>query len=368
MTLDPQVSGARTIPVVLVIDDQEPNIQVVGQLLARAGYEIVPALTGEEGLQRAKASPPDLVLLDMRMPGMSGFDVLKALKADESTRDVPVIFLTADDDRDTLSRAFADGAVDYITKPFVAKELLGRVNTHVDLKQSRDTLRRFVSEKQQMVETIAHDLRNYFANIQFAGDMLQDPDLPLASRLRLVESIRTSSDSGVLFLQALLDHQNAQEKGVLVHKLSAGELLNETVAVLSRSAQAKNIKVSVVLAEDFIVCGHHGGVLHVLQNLLSNALKFSPPGSEVTMTAAKFGKRARLSVIDQGPGVSKQDQERLFQRYVRLSATPTDGESSTGLGLALAKQRARTMDGDLWYDDREGGGSVFTLDLALPRS
>jgi two-component system, sensor histidine kinase and response regulator len=361
------VSGARTIPVILVIDDQAPNIQVVGQLLARAGYEIVPALNGEEGLQRAKASPPDLVLLDMRMPGMSGFDVLKALKADVETRDVPVIFLTADDDRDTLSRAFADGAVDYITKPFVAKELLGRVNTHVDLKQSRDTLRRFVDEKQQMVETIAHDLRNYFANIQFAGDMLRDPELPLAARLRLVESIRTSSDSGVLFLQALLDHQNAQEKGILVHKLSASELLNETVLLLSRAAESKDISVKVILNEDFIVCGHHGGVLHVLQNLLSNALKFSPPNSQVTLTAAKFGKRGRISVVDQGPGISKQDQERLFQRYVRLSATPTDGESSTGLGLALAKQRARTMDGDLWYEDREGGGSVFTLDLALPR-
>jgi len=86
------------------------------------------------------------------------------------------------------------------------------------------------------------------------------------------------------------------------------------------------------------------------------------------LSAAKFGSRGRLSVIDQGPGVSKQDQERLFQRYVRLSATPTDGESSTGLGLALAKQRARTMDGDLWHDNREGGGSVFTLDLPLPRS
>jgi two-component system, sensor histidine kinase and response regulator len=366
MTLDWSAFGARTIPMVLVIDDQEPNIQVVGQLLARAGYEVVPALNGEEGLQRAKASPPDLVLLDMRMPGMSGFDVLKALKADAQTRDVPVIFLTADDDRDTLSRAFADGAVDYITKPFVAKELLGRVNTHIDLKQSRDTLRRFVVEKQQMVETIAHDLRNYFANIQFAGDMLRDPDLPLASRLRLVESIRTSSDSGVLFLQALLDQQNTQEKGVLVHKLSVSEVLHETVSVLSRAAESKKIKVKVILAEDFIVCGHHGGVLHVLQNLLSNALKFSPLGSEVTLTAAKFGKRGRLSVVDQGPGISKQDQERLFQRYVRLSAAPTDGESSTGLGLALAKQRARTMDGDLWYDHREGGGSIFTLDLALP--
>ena len=367
MTPDSLVAGARTIPVVLVIDDQEPNIQVVGQLLARAGYEVVPALNGEEGLQRAQAATPDLVLLDMRMPGMSGFDVLKALKDNPKTRDVPVIFLTADDDRDTLSRAFAEGAVDYITKPFVAKELLGRVNTHVDLKQSRDSLLRFVEEKQQMVETIAHDLRNYFSNIQFASDMLRDPDLATAARLRLVESIRTSSDSGVLFLQALLDHQNAQEQGVSVHKLSASKLLHETVEVLGRAANAKNIKVSVTLIDDFIVCGHHGGVLHVMQNLLSNALKFSPRDSEVFLAAARFGNRGRLSVIDQGPGVSKSDQERLFQRYVRLSATPNDGEASTGLGLALAKHRARTMGGDLWYDSREGGGSIFTLDLGLPR-
>lgn len=367
MTPDSLVPGARTIPVVLVIDDQEPNIQVVGQLLARAGYEVVPALNGEEGLQRAQAATPDLVLLDMRMPGMSGFDVLKALKDNPKTRDVPVIFLTADDDRDTLSRAFAEGAVDYITKPFVAKELLGRVNTHVDLKQSRDSLLRFVEEKQQMVETIAHDLRNYFSNIQFASDMLRDPDLATAARLRLVESIRTSSDSGVLFLQALLDHQNAQEQGVSVHKLSASKLLHETVEVLGRAANAKNIKVSVTLNDDFVVCGHHGGVLHVMQNLLSNALKFSPRDSEVFLAAARFGNRGRLSVIDQGPGVSKSDQERLFQRYVRLSATPTNGEASTGLGLALAKHRARTMGGDLWYDSREGGGSIFTLDLGLPR-
>ncbi len=367
MTPDSLAFGARTTPVVLVIDDQEANIQVVGQLLTRAGYEVIPALNGEEGLQRAQAALPDLVLLDMRMPGMSGFDVLKALKDNPKTRDMPVIFLTADDDRETLSRAFAEGAVDYIIKPFVAKELLGRVNTHIDLKQSRDSLLRFVEEKQQMVETIAHDLRNYFANIQFAGDMLRDPDMATSARLRLVESIRTSSDSGVLFLQALLDHQNAQEKGVSVQKLSAHKILHETVEVLSQTANAKNIKVSVTLIDDFIVCGHHGGVMHVMQNLLSNALKFSPPGSDVLLTAVKFGKRGRLSVVDQGPGVSKSDQERLFQRYVRLSATPTDGETSTGLGLALAKQRARTMDGDLWYDSREGGGSIFTLDLGLPR-
>jgi len=357
------IPAGRTLPVVLVIDDQEPNIQVVGQLLARAGYEIVPALNGEHGLQRAFSAPPDLVLLDMRMPGMSGFEVLAALKAAAETRDIPVIILTADDDRDTLSRAFSEGAVDYITKPFVAKELIGRVNTHIDLKQSRDALQRIVAEKQQMVETVAHDLRNYFANIQFAGDMLRDAELPLATRQRLIESIRTSSDSGVLFLQALLEHQNAQQRGVSVEQLSARTLLSEAVQILDGRAQAKDIHLNTSVKEDIIVCGNRMGVVQVLQNLISNALKFSPAGSEVVLTAARFGKRARLSVLDRGPGVSKLDQEKLFQRYVRLAAKPTDGETSTGLGLALAKQRARTMDGDLWYEDREGGGAIFTLEL-----
>lgn len=362
-----QTTSINTLPVILVVDDQESNLALVGQLLIGAGYEIAVALSGEEALTRLEASLPDLILLDMRMPGMSGFDLLNKLKSCATTRGIPVIFLTADNDRDNLSRALAEGAVDYITKPFVAQELLGRVNTHLDLKQFRDSLQRFVSEKQQMVETIAHDLRNYFANIHFAGDMLRERDLLPAARLRLVESIRTSADSGVLFLQALLDHQNAQQKGVSVEKLSVLKMFKETVNVLQRVAESKKIRISIHLSDDIIICGQHGGVLHVMQNLLSNALKFSPSESEIVLTAAKFGNRGRLSVVDQGPGISKQDRERLFQRYVRLSSKATDGEKSTGLGLALAKQRARTMDGDLWYDDREGGGAIFTLDLPLPR-
>ncbi|MGH8108343.1 MAG: hybrid sensor histidine kinase/response regulator [Arenimonas sp.] len=359
--------AAKTMPVILVVDDQEANMRVVGQLLVNTGYDIVPAMTGEQALERVRSTLPDLILLDMRMPGMSGFDVLRTFKSDALTCDIPVIFLTADDDREQVAKALAAGAVDYITKPFVAEELLGRVNTHIHLKQSRDALQRFVGEKQQMVETIAHDLRNYFANIQFAGDMLRDGNLEPASHVRLVESICTSADSGVLFLQALLDHQNAQEKGVSVEQLSVAKLLNETASVMDRIAQSKRIDVKLALPEDFSVCAHHDGVLHVLQNLLSNALKFSPFGSEVILGAAKFGNRARLSVLDQGPGISKEDQGRLFQRYVRLTSRPTQGEVSSGLGLALAKQRARTMDGDLWYEAREGGGSIFILELPLPR-
>ena len=325
----------------------------------------MPALNGQDGLALATERAPDLVLLDMRMPGLGGFDVLQALQALPATREVPVIFLTADDERESLTRAFAAGAVDYIVKPFVAEELLGRVRTHIELKQSRDALRRIASDRQQMADTIAHDLRNYFANMLFAADMLRDPDLPSETRLRLVESIRQSGDAGMLFLQAVLEHQGQEARGVALARLDSRALLEDAVALLEPRARAKSIVVDVRASEPVHVLAQHAGAIHVLQNLLSNAIKYSPPRSEVTLQAIVYGRCARLSVLDRGPGVSKSDQTRLFQRYVRLSAPPTGGECSTGLGLALAKQRARTMGGDLWHDEREGGGSIFTLELPL---
>jgi two-component system sensor histidine kinase/response regulator len=357
--------ATATAPVILVVDDQADNVRVVGQLLAHAGFEVVPAMSGQEGLDLAMADPPDLVLLDMRMPGLNGFQVLKALQEDAATRDIPVVFLTGDVERDSLTRAFSAGAVDYVTKPFMPDELLLRVRTHIELKQSRDALRRIASEKQSLAETVAHDLRNYFANILFAADMLREPNTTEESRLRLIESICVSGNSGVLFLQALLDQQSAQAQANATERLSANELLLQAVDLLKRQALAKSISITIDAEEDMMLLGHRAGILHVLQNLLSNALKYSSQDSEILLTASRHAQRGRLSVLDRGPGISQADRSRLFQRYVSLSARPTQGESSTGLGLALAKQRARTMGGDLWYSDREGGGSVFTFDLPL---
>ena len=352
-------------PVVLVVDDQQANVRMVGALLARAGYQVLPALSGAEGLEVARTKKPDVVLLDMKMPGMDGFEVLRQMRAEEAIRDLPVIFLTADNDRENLIRAFAAGAIDYITKPFVAEELLARVLTHVDLKRSRDALRRFAQEKQEMAELVAHDLRNYFANIIFAADLLGGSDGSGPAQKRLVESIRTSADSGMLFLQAFLEQQEHQAHGAAIEPLPVRQMLCEVVDLLSRSASMKNIRLELMDHETVIVSGLRAGVSHVLQNLVSNAIKYSPRDSEISITAFRHGKDGRMQVMDRGPGISEEDQARLFQRFVRLSTEPTEGESTTGLGLALAKQQARAMGGNLWYELREGGGSIFTLELPL---
>lgn len=355
------------LPVVMVVDDQSANVQVVGQLLTHADYDVVPVFDGREALALAERSPPDLVLLDMRMPGMDGFAVLEGLQALPQTRDVPVVFLTADHERDSLVRAFSSGAVDYITKPFIAEELLARVRTHLDLKRSRERLARVAEERQRMAEIVSHDLRNHFGNILFSADMLREDDLPEDARRALASSIRESADAGVLFLQAFLEQQHDQSHGVPVKPMPATELAGRAMHLFEAQAARKRIALHLAPPEDpeLQVLAEEAGAGHVLQNLLSNAIKYAPHDSEIVMSVARRGKFGALAVHDRGPGISEQDRENLFKRFVRLSSIPTGGESATGLGLALAKQRARMMGGDLWYEDRPGGGATFVFELAL---
>ena len=350
---------------VLVIDDQQANLQMVGSLLARSGCRVLAATSGSEGLALAESDRPDVVLLDMKMPGMGGFEVLDRLLHGASTKDVPVIFLTADNDREHLVQAFAAGAIDYITKPFVAEELLARVLTHADLKKSRDALRGFAQEKQEMAELVAHDLRNYFANIIFSAELLHASTESDPSQHRLAESIRNSADSGMLFLQAFLEQQEHQVRGAIIEPLPIRQMLREVVDLLAHKAAAKGITLELSMRETIIVSGLRIGVTHVLQNLVTNAIKYSPRDSRIEIIAFRHEKCGRMQVMDRGPGISSEDQAKLFQRYVRLSSEPTPGESTTGLGLALAKQQARAMGGNIFYKQRDGGGSIFTLELPL---
>lgn len=350
----------------MVVDDQMANVQVLGQLLTHAEYDVVPVLDGGEALTLAERAPPDLVLLDMRMPGLDGFGVLEGLQAMPQTRDVPVVFLTADHERDSLVRAFSAGAVDYITKPFIAEELLARVRTHLDLRRSRQRLARVAEERQRMAEIVSHDLRNHFGNILFSTDMLREPDVDDDARARLVESIRASADAGMLFMSAFLDQQQDQLQGVPVASVPTATLAHDAIALMMPQAERKGIALTLALEEaELCVLAERAGAGHVLQNLLSNAIKYGPQDGEVVLSVTRRGSMAALAVHDRGPGIATQDRDKLFRKYVRLSSAPTGGETSTGLGLALAKQRARAMGGDLWYEDRAGGGATFVFELAL---
>lgn len=195
---------------VLLIDDQAVNVRLLSLFLTSSGYTVISAPSGEAGLLLARSARPDVVLLDLRMPKMDGFEVLAVMQAEEALRQLPVILLTADNSRECLERAFDGGAADFVAKPFVPLELLARVRLHAELKQTRDALRRVDRSNRAAARLVADDLRGHFAKILVAAELQRVlPQAPPTS-IALANDIRVSANAGLQFLQAVLDAHDAR--------------------------------------------------------------------------------------------------------------------------------------------------------------
>lgn len=353
-------------PLILVVDDQSANVQVLGQLLETGDYHVMPALNGEQALARAQARKPDLVLLDMLMPQMDGWQVCRKLRELPGLADVPVIFLTAATDRDYVQRAFAEGAVDYVTKPFVPEELLARVKTHVELKRTRDHLQQMLRERDDVTSIVAHDLKNPLSNILFSAQLLRRRGNGTVGVEEFVGDVISSVEEALAFIQRYLSRRAQGEtlRSFAAEALDLASLTNDVVRRQRGLAGARGITLEVdarpapVWADRMVTC-------NVLRNLISNAVVYSPDGQVVSISVGPSrAGYSRCQVADRGPGISEEDQKKLFQRFVRLTtAKPNDRDLSSGLGLAIAKHDVTLMGGHLWYEARPGGGSVFSFEL-----
>ena len=351
-------------PLVLVVDDQAANVQAVGALLAQNELDVMPALSGEQALQRLQQRAPDLILLDMMMPGMDGFEVCRRLRADARHAAIPIVFLTAANERHLLVRAFAAGAVDYVTKPFVAEELLARVRTHIDLKRSRDHLARIARECNDLTQIVAHDLKSPLSSIRFSALMLLQR-LSADDRLRdLAESIRDSSEDALRFIH---DYLEQWAEGELKRRfervpLDLGVLVRHVLERMQPAAASRNQVLDLHVQPGDPAYADGTAVAHVVENLVSNAIKYGPADARIDIEVGPGAPgMVRVAVCDRGPGLSESAQKQLFQRYVRLGRRAA--EHSSGLGLAIAKQDITQLGGHLWFEPREGGGAVFAFDL-----
>jgi two-component system sensor histidine kinase/response regulator len=358
-------------PLILIVDDQAPNIQLLGQMLSDAGYDVMPANSGEQAIARAQARRPDLVLLDMMMPGMDGFELCRRLKSDPALLEVPAIFLTAATEREFLVRAFELGAVDYITKPFVAEELLARVHTHVNLKRATEHLRLIVRERDDVTAIVAHDLKNPISNIRFAAQMLRRPGISAERHAGLVDDIVSCCDEAIEFVQRFLQRRATIERVRALESATVdlGQLVDRAIARQQAAAEARDVRV-VRGGKPLAARGDPAALRNVLQNLISNAIRYAPRGTviDVQLDSDRPGY-ARVFVMDRGPGIPASERTKLFQRFARIAQVDTDADESlsTGLGLAIARDDIEQMGGYLWFEPRTGGGSVFAFELPLAR-
>src|SRR5271170_1850162 len=356
---------------ILVVDDQPANIQIVGAVLGKLGHEIIPASDGATALKRVALRTPDLILLDLLMPGMGGCEVCEELKRNPDWKDIPVIFLSAADDKDLIVRALDSGGVDYITKPFNRAELISRVRTQLTLKAARDRLKQLAEDKDELLGILAHDLKNYLGGMNMSAELLRDRIEHFHDErlTRLSENIVRSGAQLLAFLKEFL--ANASADNVFTPKLGAVNLVDIAATVVQQyqeAAQRKQLEIQTDFPAGAVnVIADASALDQVLDNLLSNALKFSPPGKKIFVDVRQASdNRVECLIRDEGPGFTAEDKKRMFRRYGRLSARPTGGEPSTGLGLSIVRKLVQAMNGELSCESKPGQGAVFTICLPRP--
>jgi two-component system sensor histidine kinase/response regulator len=356
---------------ILVVDDQPSNLQMVGLVLGSLGHEIIPASDGATALKRVAAAVPDLILLDLLMPGMSGRDVCLQLKASQEWRDIPVIFLSAADDKDLIVSALDAGGVDYITKPFNQAELVSRVRTQLALKAARDRLKELAEDKDELLGILAHDLKNHLGGLNMSAKLLCDRIRNLHDdRIqRLAENAFYSSGQLLSFVKDFLANAAAEHRfePQLTTVDAAGTAVS-AIRLFEDRLQHKQLQVHTDFPEEDVIALADARALdQIFSNLLSNAVKFSPAGKNIFVSVRGNGHSVECSIRDEGPGFTDGDKARMFRRYGRLSARPTGGETSTGLGLSIVRKLILAMDGELTCVSSPGQGATFTVKLPRPK-
>lgn len=351
---------------ILIIDDQKQNLQLLSTLLNAVGHEVITATSGQQAFELLATHTPDLILLDVLMPEMNGIDVCRKIKEDLRWKDLPVIFLSAADDKNLIVEALESGGVDYVTKPFNKAELLARVHTHLALRRAREELRHLAEDKDELLGILTHDFGNHLTGIHLNATVLEKQlDAVPAPYAPLVVNIARSTELMTAFVTEFLANQSAERIQIEVEPFDLRAFLVEVAKRYAVVAGAKKITLISELPEHPIPAFADEDALSlVLDNLLSNAVKFSPIEKTVTLTAGVGPHEwVDITIRDEGPGFIAEDQEKMFRRYARLSAWPTSGEPSTGLGLFIVKRLVEAMNGRIVVYSKGGAGASITVRL-----
>lgn len=362
---------------VLIVDDIPENLQIVGNILNEQGIESYVALDGNQALKIASGIELDLILLDISMPEMDGYEVCTKLKNNPNTKDIPIIFLSARSQTEDIIKGFEYGGVDYVVKPFNQFELLQRVQTHIKLKRSQEVIERQVQELQELNTTkdklfsiIAHDLRNPFQALMTISEFLLEGGesfTPEESK-KYIRMIYDSSRHSYNLLQNLLMWAKSQTDKIPFdpEPLDIEAMLNDT-ATYHRIALAdpKNIKIQTEITFDYKrVVADRNMIQTVFRNLVSNAIKFTQTSGTVTIGCKPFNEDETLFFVsDNGVGISQEIIKKLFKIEKGITTKGTNNEKGTGLGLILCKEFVQKNKGKIWVESEEGKGSRFYFTL-----
>ncbi|MCP4150277.1 MAG: response regulator [bacterium] len=367
---------------ILIVDDILENRKLLAGIIRKhTGHEVFLAKSGldvVEMLKDPEMTKPDLILLDVMMPDMDGFEVAKILKSDSLTRDIPIIFITGLSDTDCKIQGFEVGGADYLSKPFNKQELLARVNTHLKLKQNEDSLRKknialnaLIQKKNMLLGIAAHDLRNPLMTISGLADlfvMKYDKELKEDQR-KFLHNITKLANFMNTIVDDFLDY-SAIESGKLnlnLKETNVAKLIQNNIEYNKSLAERKQIALDFYygdnLPEDIMLDAHK--IKQVMNNLITNAIKFSHSNTTIEVHLKLEDQNLLFFVRDQGQGIPKEELEILFTPFQKTSVKSTAGEKSTGLGLAIVKKIVMGHKGKIWVESEIDKGSTFYVSIPL---
>jgi signal transduction histidine kinase len=357
----------RKKPLILIVDDNSRNLQVLGNILRAEDTEIAVAINGEQALSIAFDLNPDLILLDIMMPDLDGFEVCTRLKAEESMRDTPIIFLTAKTEIDDIVKGFQLGAVDYVTKPFNGAELLSRVKTHLELRSAREELKRINSTKDKFFSIIAHDLKNPFNAIMGFGEILitDFKEMPDDEKLYFIRNMAEAAQSSYALLENLLQWSRSQTGRLQFNPelIQLSELIEETIRLVSVNAYGKSITLENEVDSSVIINADKEMLRTILRNLLTNSIKFTKENGKISVSAEKQKDMISITVSDNGVGIKPKDIDKLFRIDTNITTIGTGKERGTGLGLILCKEFVERHGGEIGVESTFGAGSDFSFTI-----
>lgn len=364
---------------ILIVDDVMSNVLLLKVLLTNEKFAIATASNGRQALEQVEKENPDLVLLDVMMPDMSGFEVAQHLKSNPNTADIPIIFLTALNSTADIVKGFQVGANDFISKPFNKEELIIRVTHQISLVAAKrlilsktEELQRTIAGRDKLYSVIAHDLRSPMGPIKMVLNMLilNLPSEKIGAEMyELLTMANQTTEDVFSLLDNLLKWTKSQigKLNVVYQDVDLVEVTDGVIEIFSMVASLKKIKIREMKPEKMMVNADIDMLKTVVRNLLSNAIKFSKENSEVLVKMEEVDGMAVVSVQDYGCGISEEGQKKLLHTDTHFSTFGTNNEEGSGLGLLLCKDFVVKNGGKLWFTSKEGEGSIFSFSIPVKK-
>lgn len=364
---------------ILIVDDVMSNVLLLKVLLTNEKFAIATASNGRQALEQVEKENPDLVLLDVMMPDMSGFEVAQHLKSNPNTADIPIIFLTALNSTADIVKGFQVGANDFISKPFNKEELIIRVTHQISLVAAKrlilsktEELQRTIAGRDKLYSVIAHDLRSPMGSIKMVLNMLilNLPSEKIGAEMyELLTMANQTTEAVFSLLDNLLKWTKSQigKLNVVYQDVDLVEVTDGVIEIFSMVASLKKIRIHEMKPEKMMVNADIDMLKTVVRNLLSNAIKFSKENSEVLVKMEEVDGMAVVSVQDYGCGISEEGQKKLLHTDTHFSTFGTNNEEGSGLGLLLCKDFVVKNGGKLWFTSKEGEGSIFSFSIPVKK-